>query len=183
MFAALSSPAPVVATFHAGSERKLAVTLASPVLRLVWARLDVMVGVSSAALELGARHPLSPARVIPNGVDVDLFREARPGGGLPPGRKLLFVNRLDPRKGFSVAVEAFAILGRDLPDLVMVVAGDGPERPAVDRLPPGLRARVVMLGAVPHDRLPPYPAAPEGVVAPAPGGESFGIVLVEAMAA
>ncbi len=183
MFATLSSPAPVVATFHAGSERKLAVSLASPLLRLIWSRLDVMVGVSNAALELGARHHLSTARVIPNGVDVELFRGARPAEGLPPGRKLLFVNRLDPRKGFSVAVEAFAILGRDLPDLVMVVAGDGPERPAVDRLPPGLRARVVMLGAVPHDHLPPYHAAADVFVAPALGGESFGIVLVEAMAA
>jgi phosphatidylinositol alpha-mannosyltransferase len=121
-------------------------------------------------------------RVIPNGVDVDLFRGAEPAD-LPPGRRLLFVNRLDPRKGFSVAVEAFAGLGRAMGDLLLVVAGDGPERGAVDRLPADLRDRVLMLGAVPHHRLPPYHAAADVFIGPARGGESFGIVLIEAMSA
>ena len=182
LFATLSSPAPVVATFHAGSERKLAVTLASPLLRLVWSRLDVMIGVSRAALELGARPYLARARVIPNGVDVELFRGAGPAD-LPEGRKLLFVNRLDPRKGFGVGVEAFALLAGEFPDLRLVVAGDGPERGAVDRLPTDVRDRVLMLGAVPHHELPPYHAAADVFIGPARGGESFGIVLVEAMAA
>jgi len=182
MFATLSSPAPVVATFHAGSERKLAVTLAAPLLRLIWSRLDVIIGVSRAALELGARPYLESARVIPNGVDVELFRDAPPAT-LPPGRKLLFVNRLDPRKGFSVGVEAFRTLGAQMSDLLLVVAGDGPERPAVDALPGDLRSRVLMLGAVPHEDLPPYHAAADVFIGPARGGESFGIVLIEAMSA
>jgi phosphatidylinositol alpha-mannosyltransferase len=182
MFATLSSTAPLVATFHAGSERKLAVTLAAPLLRLVWSRLDVIVGVSRAALELGARPYLGTARVIPNGVDVELFETAAPAD-LPSGRKLLFVNRLDPRKGFSVAVEAFRTLAEELDDLLLVVAGDGPERPAVDTLPAGLRSRVLMLGAVPHPDLPPYHAAADVFIGPARGGESFGIVLIEAMSA
>jgi len=184
MMATLAARGPVVATFHAGSERKLAVALASPALRLVWSRLDVMIGVSNAALELGARPFLSSprVRVIPNGVDVDLFRSAAPAE-LPAGRRLLFVNRLDPRKGFAVAVEAFALLAAEHPDLWLVVAGDGPERGAVSRLPPDLRDRVLMLGAVPHGRLPAYHAAADAFVGPARGGESFGIVLVEAMAA
>jgi phosphatidyl-myo-inositol alpha-mannosyltransferase len=184
MLATLAAGCPVVATFHAGSERKLAVRLASPVLRAVWSRLDVMIGVSNAALELGARPFLATprVRVVPNGVDVDLFRGAR-AADLPPGRRLLFVNRLDPRKGFLVAVDAFAALAPDFDDLWLVVAGDGPERGAVRRLPGSLRERVLMLGAVPHDRLPPYHAAADVFIGPATGGESFGIVLVEAMAA
>jgi len=182
MFAALSAPGPVVATFHAGSERKLAVRVASPFLRLVWSRLDVMIGVSEAAAEFGTGPFRRRARIVPNGVDVDMFHDPAPAE-LPPGRRLLFVNRLDPRKGFSVAVEAFAELARELPDLWLVVAGDGPERGAVARLSPELRERALMLGAVPHDDLPPYHAAADLFLGPARGGESFGIVLVEAMAA
>jgi phosphatidyl-myo-inositol alpha-mannosyltransferase len=182
LFATLSSPGPVVATFHAGSERKTLVKLASPLLRLVRSRLDVVIGVSRAALEYGAAPEMHRARIIPNGVDVELFERAEPAD-LPPGRRLLFVNRLDPRKGFAVAVEAFQSLARELPDLWLVVAGDGPERPAAQRLSKDLRERVLMLGAVPHEELPPYHAAADVFIGPARGGESFGIVLIEAMAA
>jgi phosphatidylinositol alpha-mannosyltransferase len=182
MLATFAARSPVVATFHAGSERKLALRMASPLLRLVWSRLDVMIGVSNAAAEFGAGPFRRRARIVPNGVDVDLFRDAPPAD-LPPGRRLLFVNRLDPRKGFSVAVAAFEILGRDLPDLRLVVAGDGPDRDAVDRLSGRLRERVLMLGTVPHERLPAFHAAADVFIGAARGRESFGIVLVEAMAA
>jgi phosphatidylinositol alpha-mannosyltransferase len=80
-------------------------------------------------------------------------------------------------------VAAFRVLASERPDVVLVVAGDGPERPAVQDLPNEMRERVVMLGNVPHDELPPYHAASEVFCAPATGRESFGIVLVEAMAA
>ncbi|MDQ3991410.1 MAG: glycosyltransferase family 4 protein, partial [Actinomycetota bacterium] len=121
-------------------------------------------------------------RVVPNGVDVERFAGARPAD-LPPGRRILFVNRLDPRKGFSVMARAFAAVAATHPDVLLVVAGDGRERAAARALPPAVRERVVMLGNVPHDRLPPYHAACHVFCAPATGRESFGIVLVEAMAA
>src|SRR6185436_1217734 len=118
----------------------------------------------------------------PNGVDVGRWGTAEPAD-LGPGRKLLFVGRLDARKGFPVAVGAVERLAPGRDDLRLVVAGDGPERDAVDTLPTLLRARVMMLGAVPNTELPPIHAACDLYLGPSTGGESFGIVVVEAMAA
>jgi len=125
-----------------------------------------------------------PVQIVPNGVDVERFAHPGPAAeGLPPGRRVLWVNRLDPQKGFGVLVEAFDRLARERPDTCLVVAGDGRDRGALERLPAEVRRRVVSLGTVPHDALPSYHAAADVFVAAATGQESFGIVLVEAMAA
>ena len=121
-------------------------------------------------------------RIVPNGVDIEAFSGAEPAK-LAPGRRVLWVGRLDRQKGFPVAVRAFAELAPAHPDLTLIVAGDGDERGAVSELLPGIRDRVLMLGTVPHAELPAYHAAADVFVAPALGQESFGIVLVEAMAA
>ena len=182
MFAVRWGAAPVVATFHAYADRSPLLAAAAPALRRLWQGLAVRVAVSEAARSFVQRRFRGEVRVVPNGVEVDLFREADPAD-LPEGRRILFVNRLDPRKGFAVMVEAFGLLSRAHPEALLVVAGDGKERTAVAGLPRPLRDRVVMLGNVPHDLLPPYHAASEVFAAPAVGRESFGIVLVEAMAA
>lgn len=182
MFAARWAAAPVVATFHAYADRSPLLAAAAPLLRPVWERLAVRIAVSEAARDFVLRRFRGEVRVIPNGVEVDLFRKADPAD-LPEGRRILFVNRLDPRKGFAVMVEAYGALARAHPEVLLFVAGDGKERTAVSRLARGLRERVILLGNVPHDLLPPYHAASEVFAAPAVGRESFGIVLVEAMAA
>ena len=183
MAAVLKADAPVVSTFHAFGERSRLLDLAAPLLRPVWKRIAVRVAVSEAAASFVSARFGNGLAIVPNGADVGLFAGAAPTTGLPEGRRILFVNRLEPRKGFAVAVEAFGILAADRPDVVLVVAGDGEEREAIGTLEPEVRRRVVMLGNVPHDDLPPYHAASEVFAGPARGGESFGIVLVEAMAA
>ena len=183
MFAALSAPAPVVATFHAYADRARLLDAATPLLRPVWRRLEVRLAVSEAAAWfVRTRFGRDGVRVVPNGADVELFASATPAV-LPQGRRVLFVNRLDRRKGFPVMVEAFRRLAEERTDVLLVVAGDGEDRRVAQQLPIGTRARVVMLGTVPHDLLAPYHAACEVFCAPATGRESFGIVLVEAMAA
>jgi phosphatidylinositol alpha-mannosyltransferase len=183
MYSVLTSPAPVVATFHAYADRSRLLDAAAPALRPVWRRLAVRVAVSEAAASfVEDRFGGNGVRIVPNGADVELFAVADPAP-LPDGRRILFVNRLDRRKGFRVMVEAFRLLAEERQDVLLVVAGDGQDRRAVAELPIVLRARVVMLGAVPHEDLPPYHAACEVFCAPATGRESFGVVLVEAMAA
>ena len=182
MWAVLSSPAPVVATFHAGADRSRLFDAAAPVLRLVARRIRARVAVSErAAAFVRARIP-GEFRIVPNGIDVSRFADATPAE-LGPGRKVLFVGRLHPRKGFPVAVDAFERLARTHDDVRLIVAGSGAEAHAVDRLTPAARARVTMLGAVTNRELPPLHRASDVFVAPSLGGESFGVVLLEPMAA
>lgn len=180
LFAVLLSPAPAVATFHAYAERSALYTAAAPLLRPLWRRLRVRLAVSRAAAAFVTARFGPGVRVVPNGVDVDRFRKAAPLAG---GRRVLWVSRLDPQKGFGVALQAFVRLARDFPDLHFVVVGEGRDRRLVGGLPPEVQARVELRGAVPHEQLPPHVAGASALVAPALGQESFGMVLVEAMAA
>ncbi len=184
--AAKSAPAPVLATFPAyyepHSAHDLIYAAARPLLRPVWRRLATRVAVSDAAAEIVRRRMGTTPRVVPNGVEVARFADAIPARA-PEGRRLLFVGRLERRKGFAVAVAAFAEMARRERDLHLIVVGEGPERAAVEQLDPGVRARVRMLGRVSDEELPGWYASADLFLAPATGQESFGIVLVEAMAA
>ena len=181
MFAIGAGP-PVVATFHSGIDRSLLYDAAGPALRRTARRIAVRIAVSERAAAVARRRLGGSYVVIPNGVDVARFARAEPAD-LGDGTKLLFVGRLHARKGFAVAVAAFATLAPEHTDLQLVVAGEGAEASAVDRLPGALRGRVRMLGTVPNQELPPIHAACDVFLAPNTGGESFGVVLTEAMAA
>ncbi len=183
MFATLWGRAPVVGTFHAGLDRAFAYDLAAPYLRRVAGRLAVRVAVSERAAATARRRLGGTYRIVPNGIDVRAFEEAEPRTDLGPGRKLLFVGRLQERKGFRNAVEAFERLARDHDDLRLVVAGEGRDRSAIAALPADVRVRVTMLGTVANRELPPVHRACDVFVAPNRGGESFGVILLEAMAA
>ena len=184
MYATLASRAPVVATVHAYLDRSRAMELAAPVLRRVWSRVSIGVAVSQAAATFLRRAlPRAELEIVPNGVDVGAFADAEPGADLPPGRRIAWAHRLDPQKGFFVAVAAFVKVLAEVPDAVLLVAGDGRDREALRLLTPAARERVHMLGAVANDRLPAIHAGCDAFVAPAVGQESFGVSLVEAMAA
>jgi phosphatidyl-myo-inositol alpha-mannosyltransferase len=182
LWALLEARVPSVGTFHSGASRALLFDLAGPVLRRVARRLTVRVAVSEAARRFAEPRVGGPFEIVPNGVETARFATAEPTGR-PSGTTLLFVGRLDRRKGFPIAVAAFGRLARTRPELRLLVAGDGPERSAVEALPTDLRRRVTMLGAVPNEAVPRYHATSDVYVGPAIGGESFGVVLVEAMAA
>lgn len=183
LFATLASDVPVVATFHAYLVRSRLLLIAKPLLRRVWRRISVPMAVSETAASFSARRFGGDPEIVPNGVEVERFASGSARSDLPDGPRALWVNRLDPQKGFRVALRAFDILARQLPALTMIVVGDGPDRSAIDDLPMAVRKRLTVLGNVPHDRLPDYFASADVFISPATGQESFGMVLVEAMAA
>ena len=187
MHAVLNAEVPVVATFHSnvGRERtsSLWFKLAVPLVRPVWDSVARRIAVSEAARHsVTSRMGDCDLRIVPNGVDVGRFSQAAPAS-LPPGRHLVFVGRLEERKGFPIAIQAFGKLAARYADLRLLVIGDGSERDAVQTLAPAARTRVDMLGRVDDDRLASYLKAADVYIGPATGGESFGIVLAEAMAA
>jgi phosphatidylinositol alpha-mannosyltransferase len=154
--------APVVATFHAYCPPSLDACLYSLATRCWWPirrRIAVRLSVSQAAAACAVSRVGGAVQIVPNGIDVDLFARARPAP-LSPRRKLLFVGRLDRRKGFDVAVRGFARLCERYDGLVLVVAGAGRCERMADAVPATVRRRIVMLGEVDDSTLPSIYAAP-----------------------
>ncbi len=184
MFATLASRSPTVATVHAYLDRSRLAEMAAPVLRRVWRRVTVGIAVSEAAASFLRRAiPDAVLEIVPNGVDVRAFERPGPAPDLPSGRRIVWVNRLDPQKGFPIAVAAFARVLADVPDAVFVVIGDGGDREALGLLTDAARSRVAALGSLPNEEIPAHHAACDVFVSAAVGQESFGVALVEAMAA
>ena len=186
--ACLWGPRPLVGTFHSWAEHAAVYRGARPLVRRAAGRLDVRIAVSAAAIEHHARVlglPAGTFREVPNGVEVARFADAQP---LPEFTRtgqptVLFVGRLERRKGVEELVPAFVQVKARRPTLRLIVVGEGPERDRCQALLPArLRADAVFVGRVGSDDLPRFYASADVFAAPAVGGESFGIVLLEAMA-
>jgi phosphatidylinositol alpha-mannosyltransferase len=180
------SPAVNVGTFHAYARSNVGYYYGRAILKHYLARLHAMIAVSNPAGDFVHHYfPQAPLRVIPNGVDVDRF-DPRPA----PIRHLrdgavnvLFVGRLEPRKGLRELLRGYEYMKQRVPQSRLVIVGDGPRRARVESYISGHRLRdVVMAGYVPDSVLPRYYASADIFCSPATGSESFGIVLLEAMA-
>jgi phosphatidylinositol alpha-mannosyltransferase len=182
-------PCPIVGTFHAWSSSARLYRASARLLPRAAARLDARLAVSPAARSYAAKAlklPLGSFSLVPNGVDVAGFQAAAPLPELadPQRPLLLFVGRLEPRKGLDVAIRAFLRLRTSYPRVRLCVVGDGPERSrAQEMVPPSIRPDVLFVGRVDDDEKRRYHASADVFLAPATSGESFGIVLLEAMAA
>ncbi len=177
LLAMMNARGPMVATFHASAPRSRILLLLQNPLQLYLERLSGRIAVSSAARKTIVDHLGGDAFVVPNGVHVGRYARAAPIPGLPrPGGTLGFVGRVDePRKGLRVLFDALPVLRKEFPDLQVLVAGPG----SIDAVPPG----VTVLGRVSDADKARMLASVDVFVAPNTGGESFGIVLLEAMAA
>jgi phosphatidylinositol alpha-mannosyltransferase len=176
---------PIVATVHTAIPRSRAMHAAGPILQSALEKISGRIAVSEAARTTLVEHFGGDAVLIPNGVSVRKFEKADPLPGWPgSGGALGFLGRMDePRKGFSVLLRAFEMLAPERPGLRLLVAGHGDADEALAKTPPALRDRIVLLGQVSDaDKVRVYHSV-DVFCAPNTGGESFGIVLAEAMAA
>jgi phosphatidylinositol alpha-mannosyltransferase len=175
---------PLVATFHRSGDSVLYTAL-GPLARRAARRLAVRTAVSEAARATASRALGGAYEVGFNGVETERFREAEPWPSDRP--TVLFLGRHEERKGLGILLDAFETLRRDGPatpagNPVLWIAGDGPETAALRRLhpeAPDLR----WLGVVTEEEKARRLVAADVLCAPSLGGESFGMVLLEAMAA
>jgi phosphatidylinositol alpha-mannosyltransferase len=178
-----------IGTFHAYSDRQRLYRFSRPALGRLQRRLHGRIAVSPAAREFVAPHfPQHVYRVIPNGIEYERFATAQPFPHLRDGAvNILFVGRKDERKGLRYLLEAFHQMVAGDSRLRLVIVGPGEPDRECSRLLAAIAEvapdRVVITGAVSDGDLPRYYASADVFCSPATGGESFGIVLLEAMAA
>jgi phosphatidylinositol alpha-mannosyltransferase len=185
LVAVLLAQVPVVATFHTSNPRsKILLALQSGV-QILLEKIQGRIAVSEAARRTIVEHLGVDAVLIPNGVDVPAFAGAEPlAGWRRDGSAVGFLGRIDePRKGLAVLLEALPHLVRAVPDVRLLVAGPGDVEETRNRIPPRLRSRVELLGLVSEELKPRVFRSVDLYCAPNTGQESFGIILLEAMAA
>ena len=188
VFAQQTARSPMVGTFHSTGGRNFMQNTFHPLLSKLVRRLDARIAVSETAKDTALLYYPEAFQVIPNGVDVERFNPsvAPFAEWRDPNRiNLLFVGRLDPRKGVHVLLEAMPeVVRRTQGRARLLVVGDSYLRPRFEAsLAPEVRDHVKFLGHVPSSDLPRWYATGDVFVSPATGNESFGIVLAEAMAA
>ncbi len=176
---------PIVGTFHVSAERSRVLSAAYGILQTALEKVSARIAVSERARTTLVEHLGGDAVLIPNGVSVRFFRGAKPLDGWPgAGPALGFLGRIDePRKGLQVLLAALPELVKAHPELRILVAGPGDVEEVSSSIPVGLREHVVFLGLVSDADKASMLVSVDAYVAPNTGGESFGIVLLESMAA
>jgi phosphatidyl-myo-inositol alpha-mannosyltransferase len=174
----------VVATFHTSQIRSRAMSASASILRPSLEKITGRIAVSEYARDTLVHHVGGEPVVIPNGVYVDRYA----GAALRPTWRgsptVAYVGRLDePRKGLDLLLEAFPAMLRARPGARLLVVGGGDIAAAQAKLPEWARPSALFLGRVDDDDKASALRTADLYVAPNTGGESFGIVLIEAMAA
>ena len=173
--AMLLKSAPLVGTFHAAGE-SASYRMLKPILRWLAGRLDHRCAVSGDAAALAGRYLGGTYTPLFNGIEVDRCAKAEPWPTDCP--TVLFIGRHEPRKGLDVLLAAFDQLPGEV---CLWVAGDGPDTDALRRRHPD--QRIEWLGRIDDDEKHRRLRGADVLCAPALRGESFGIVLLEGMAA
>lgn len=176
---------PLVATWHSSSERSRAMTAFYYLLQTAMEKIDGRIAVSEKARQTLVENVGGDAVLIPNGVTCKNFADGEPFDGYPrEGKTILFLGRIDePRKGLQVLLNAMPTIVANFPDIKLLVAGPGDIEGTQHSLSPDIADHVEFLGLISdHDKVRAFKSA-DVYVAPNTGGESFGIVLLESMAA
>jgi len=185
MLAVLSARGPVVATFHTAMTRSRAMAAAQGLLQLVLEKITARIAVSALARRVQVEHLDGGAWEIPNGVAVARYAGAEPLPGWPGTAGTIgFLGRFtEDRKGFQVLAQAFPDLAATRPGLRLLVAGPGEPGELFEMVPAELHDRVTFLGKVSEADKARMLRSLDVYVAPNTHGESFGMILTEAMSA
>ncbi len=184
LLACWAADGPIVATMHAALPRSRVLHAAGPILASALEKISGRIAVAEAARSTLVEHMGGDAVLIPNGVNVRRYEKAEPLPGFPgTGGTLGFLGRMDePRKGLDILLAAFVLLAAERPELRLLIAGPGDPEDVLVQVPPEFRHRVVVLGEVSDEDRVRMLHSVDVFCAPNTGGESFGYVLVEAMA-
>ena len=172
----------MVGTFHAAAKYQKAIFAIGPILEPVIEKLSARIAVSESARLTLTAHLETDAIVIPNGIYADNYRD---GSSHPQwqGNTIGFLGRFEEdRKGLPVLLDALPIISRFIPDIRVLIAGPGDSEEVLAKVDPQLRHRVEFLGKISEEDKADFLASVSLYIAPNTGGESFGIILAEAMA-
>ena len=184
MLALAVAEGPIVATFHASTTKSLTLSVFQGILRPFHEKIVGRIAVSDLARRWQMEALGSDAVEIPNGVDVPAFANAPLLEGYPrPGKTVLFLGRFDERrKGMDVLLRGLPALTERFPDVQVLIVGRGDADELCEEAGP-LADNLRFLGQVDDEEKASALRSADVYCAPNTGGESFGIVLVEAMAA
>ena len=172
----------MVGTFHAAAKYQKAIFAIGPILEPVIEKLSARIAVSESARLTLTAHLETDAIVIPNGIYAANYRD---GSARPEwqGNTIGFLGRFEEdRKGLPVLLDALPIISRFIPDIRVLIAGPGDSEEVLAKVDPQLRNRVEFLGKISEEDKADFLASVSLYIAPNTGGESFGIILAEAMA-
>lgn len=172
----------MVGTFHAAAKYQKAIVAIGPILEPVIEKLSARIAVSESARLTLTAHLETDAIVIPNGIYADNYRDGSPRSEWQ-GNTIGFLGRFEEdRKGLPVLLDALPIISRFIPDVRVLIAGPGDSEEVLEKVNPQLRNRVEFLGKISEEDKADFLASVSLYIAPNTGGESFGIILAEAMA-
>jgi len=172
----------MIGTFHAAAKYQKAIFAIGPILEPVIEKLSARIAVSESARLTLTAHLETDAIVIPNGIYADNYRNGSARAEWQ-GNTIGFLGRFEEdRKGLPVLLDALPIISRFIPDIRVLIAGPGDSQEVLEKVDPQLRNRVEFLGKISEEDKADFLASVSLYIAPNTGGESFGIILAEAMA-
>jgi phosphatidylinositol alpha-mannosyltransferase len=182
LLACWAADGPMVGTFHAAAKRQKIIFAIGPILEPAIEKLSARIAVSEAARLTLTDHLDTDAVIIPNGIYASRYSHGTKREKWV-GNSIGFIGRFEePRKGLSVLVEALPIIARFAPDIKVYVAGPGDPADVEKSIDPQLRHRFEFLGKISEEEKADFMSSVALYVAPNTGGESFGIILAEALA-
>ena len=183
LLACWAADGPMVGTFHAAAKRQKIIFAIGPILEPAIEKLSARIAVSEAARLTLTDHLDTDAVVIPNGIYASRYKDGKPQTKWQ-GNTIGFIGRFEePRKGLSVLLDALPVIARFAPDVRVFVAGPGDSTEVEKSIDPQLRHRFTFLGKISEQDKADFMSSVSIYVAPNTGGESFGIILAEALAA